>query len=73
MPSQWANTEASRITVAGCFGLQTWIIANRLSRRVYEYAIDQLIVRYCFEPGLASNGIGVVRYRGHLEGRRLAG
>ena len=82
MPAQWANTETSRITVAECFGFQIWIIANcpvlkslgsPASRRVYEYAIDQLIAGYCSEPRLASNGIVVVHYRGHLQGRGLAG
>lgn len=42
------------------------------SRRVYEYAIDQFIAWYCSEPRLAFNRIVVVRYRMHLESRRLA-
>src|SRR5205823_7174288 len=42
------------------------------SRRVYEYAIDQLLAWYCSEPRLAFNRIVVVRYRMHLESRRLA-
>ena len=42
------------------------------SRRVYEYAIDQFIVWYCSEPGLAFNRIVVVRYRMYLESRSLA-
>ena len=42
------------------------------SRRVYQYAIDQFIAWYCSEPRLAFNRIVVVRYRMHLESRRLA-
>ncbi|MFZ0862816.1 MAG: hypothetical protein WAN18_19285 [Candidatus Sulfotelmatobacter sp.] len=42
------------------------------SRRVYEYAIDQFIAWYCSEPRLAFNRIVVVRYRMHLESRKLA-
>jgi len=41
------------------------------SRRVYEYAIDQFIAWYCFEPRLAFNRIVAVRYRMHLESRGL--
>jgi hypothetical protein len=42
------------------------------SRRVYEYAIDQFIAWYCSEPRLSLNCVVVVRYRMHLESRRLA-
>ena len=42
------------------------------SRRVYEYAIDQFVARYCSEPRLAFNPIAVVRYRMYLESRSLA-
>ena len=42
------------------------------SRRVYQYAIDQFIAWYCSEPRLAFNRVVVVRYRMHLESRRLA-
>jgi site-specific recombinase XerC len=42
------------------------------SRRVYEYAIDQVITWYCSEPRLAFNRIVVVRYRMYLESRHLA-
>src|SRR5437773_3448987 len=47
-------------------------LGSPASRRVYEYAIDQLIAWYCYEPRLAFNRIVVVRYRMHLEGRCLA-
>lgn len=42
------------------------------SRRVYQFAINQFIAWYCSEPRLAFNRIVVVRYRMHLESRRLA-
>jgi hypothetical protein len=42
------------------------------SRRVYQYAIDQIIAWYCSEPHLAFNRIVVVRNRMHLESRGLA-
>jgi len=47
-------------------------LGSPASRRVYEYAIDQFIAWYCSEPRLAFNRIVVVRYRMHLESRRLA-
>jgi site-specific recombinase XerD len=47
-------------------------LTSASSRRVYEYAIDQFIAWYCSEPRLAFNRIVVVRYRIHLESRRLA-
>jgi hypothetical protein len=42
------------------------------SRRVYQFAINQFITWYCSEPRLAFNRIVVVRYRMHLESRKLA-
>jgi hypothetical protein len=42
------------------------------SRRVYQYAIEQVIAWYCSEPRLAFNCMVVVRYRMHLESRSLA-
>jgi hypothetical protein len=36
-------------------------LGSQASRRVYEYAIDQFIARYCSEPRLAFNRIVVVR------------
>ena len=47
-------------------------LGSPASRRVYEYAIDQFIAWYCFEPRLALNRIVVVRYRLYLESRHLA-
>jgi len=47
-------------------------LGSPASRRVYEYAIDQFIAWYCFEPRLAFNRIVVVRYRLYLESRHLA-
>jgi hypothetical protein len=47
-------------------------LGSPASRRVYEYAIDQFIAWYCYEPRLAFNRIVVVRYRMHLESRGLA-
>src|SRR6266853_3922078 len=47
-------------------------LGSPASRRVYEYAIDQVIAWYCSEPRLAFNRIVVVRYRMHLETRGLA-
>ena len=38
----------------------------------YQFAINQFITWYCSEPRLAFNRIVVVRYRMHLESRRLA-
>jgi hypothetical protein len=47
-------------------------LGSPASRRVYEYAIDQLVTWYCSEPRLAFNRIVVVRYRMYLESRGLA-
>jgi integrase len=47
-------------------------LGSPASRRVYEYAIDQFIARYCSEPRLAFNRIVVVRYGMYLESRGLA-
>jgi hypothetical protein len=47
-------------------------LGSPVSRRVYEYAIEQFIAWYCSEPRLAFNRILVVRYRMHVEGRGLA-
>ena len=47
-------------------------LGSPVSRRVYEYAIDQFIAWYCSEPRLAFNRISVVRYRMYLESRHLA-
>ena len=42
------------------------------SQRGYRYAIDEFVDWYCSEPRLAFNRIVVLRYRSHLESRRLA-
>jgi integrase len=42
------------------------------SRRGYRHAIDEFVDWYCSEPRLAFNRIVVLRYRSHLESRRLA-
>ena len=47
-------------------------LGSPASRRVYEYAIDQFIAWYRYEPRLAFNRILVVRYRMQLESRGLA-
>jgi integrase len=47
-------------------------LGSPASRRVYEYATDQVIAWYCSEPRLAFNRIVVVRYSMYLESRTLA-
>ena len=47
-------------------------LTSPASRRVYQYAIEQVVAWYCSEPHLAFNRIVVVRYRMDLEGRGLA-
>lgn len=42
------------------------------SQRGYRHAIDEFVDWYCSEPRLAFNRIVVLRYRSHLESRRLA-
>jgi hypothetical protein len=42
------------------------------AQRGYRHAIDEFVDRYCSEPRLAFNRIVVLRYRSHLESRRLA-
>jgi hypothetical protein len=42
------------------------------SQRGYRHAIDEFADWYCSEPRLAFNRIVVLRYRSHLESRRLA-
>ena len=41
------------------------------SQRGYRHAIDEFVDWYCSEPRLAFNRIVVLRYRSHLESRRL--
>ena len=42
------------------------------AQRGYRYAIDEFVEWYCSEPRLSFNPTVVLRYRIHLEGRRLA-
>jgi len=47
-------------------------LSNVDAQRGYRHAIDEFVDWYCSEPRLALNRIVVLRYRSHLEGRRLA-
>jgi site-specific recombinase XerD len=51
-------------------------VLNSLSstdaKRGYRHAIEEFVDWYCSEPRLALNRIVVLRYRSHLESRRLA-
>jgi hypothetical protein len=47
-------------------------LSNPESQRGYRHAIDEFVDWYCSEPRLAFNRIVVLRYRSHLESRRLA-
>ena len=51
-------------------------VVNSLScpdaQRGYRHAIDEFVDRYCSEPRLSFSKTVVVRYRMHLESRRLA-
>src|ERR1017187_4630419 len=42
------------------------------AKRGYRHAIDEFVDWYCSEPRLAFSRIVVLRYRSHLESRRLA-
>ena len=42
------------------------------SQRGYRHAIDEFITWYCSEPRLSFNRTVVLRYRMHLESRKLA-
>ena len=42
------------------------------AERGYRHAIEEFVDWYCSEPRLAFNRIVVLRYRSHLESRRLA-
>jgi hypothetical protein len=41
------------------------------AQRGYRHAIDEFVDWYCSEPRLSFNRTVVLRYRIHLEGRRL--
>src|SRR6201998_936340 len=47
-------------------------LTSMAAHRVYRHAIDEFVDWYCSEPRLAFNRIVVLRYRSHLESRRLA-
>jgi hypothetical protein len=47
-------------------------LSSAESQRGYRHAIDEFVDWYCSEPRLAFNRIVVLRYRSHLESRRLA-
>jgi len=47
-------------------------LTNNDAQRGYRHAIDELVDWYCSEPRLAFNRVVVLRYRNHLESRRLA-
>jgi len=47
-------------------------LSNVDAQRGYSHAIDEFVDWYCSEPRLALNRLVVLRYRSHLEGRRLA-
>jgi hypothetical protein len=47
-------------------------LTNLDAQRGYRHAIDEFVDWYCSEPRLALNRIVVLRYRSHLESRRLA-
>ena len=47
-------------------------LTNADAQRGYNHAIDEFVDWYCSEPRLAFNRVVVLRYRSHLESRRLA-
>src|SRR5271154_5593810 len=47
-------------------------LASLDAQRGYRHAIDEFVDWYCSEARLAFNRIVVLRYRSHLESRRLA-
>src|ERR1700756_3772190 len=47
-------------------------LSSSESQRGYRHAIDEFVDWYCSEPRLAFNRIVVLRYRSHLESRRLS-
>ena len=47
-------------------------LTSQDAQRGYRHAIDEFVDWYCSEPRLAFNRIVVLRYRSHLESRRLA-
>lgn len=47
-------------------------LSSRDAQRGYRHAIDEFIEWYCSEPRLSFSRTVVVRYRMHLESRKLA-
>src|SRR5437667_2293045 len=47
-------------------------LTSQDAQRGSRHAIDEFVDWYCSEPRLAFNRIVVLRYRSHLESRRLA-
>src|SRR5580765_5273438 len=47
-------------------------LTNVDAQRGYSHAINEFVDWYCSEPRLAFNRVVVLRYRSHLESRRLA-
>src|SRR6516164_8395376 len=47
-------------------------LTSQDAQRGYRHAIDEFVDWYCSEPRLSFNRIVVLRYRSHLESRRLA-
>jgi hypothetical protein len=47
-------------------------LSSTEAQRGYRHAINECVDWYCSEPRLAFNRVVVLRYRSHLESRRLA-
>jgi hypothetical protein len=47
-------------------------LSSRDAQRGYRHAIDEFVEWYCSEPRLSFSRTVVVRYRMHLESRKLA-
>src|ERR1700758_354110 len=47
-------------------------LTSKSGQRTYDHAINEFVDWYCSEPRLAFNRTVVLRYRIHLEQRRLA-
>ena len=47
-------------------------LSSRDAQRGYRHSMDEFIEWYCSEPRLSFNRTVVVRYRMHLESRKLA-
>ena len=69
-------TQAKTILRLPDLGIAKAALINSLScpdaQRGYRHAIDEFVDWYCSEPRLSFSKTVVVRYRMHLESRRLA-